>query len=282
VLTFTTISDTRNCLSELKKEGKTIGFVPTMGALHSGHISLINQSNRENSITASSIFVNPLQFNDKKDLDKYPRTLENDSLMLKTANCGLLFAPSVYDMYPEGSKTENDLLELRVLDKVMEGKYRPGHFQGVCRAVKRLFDIIQPDTAYFGEKDFQQVAIIEYMVREFKLPIKIVRCATVREQDGLAMSSRNVLLSPAERKNASIIYSTLLAAKENKKTLSVSELVNWATEQINTDPLFQVEYFEIVNAETLESITDWSQSNNIRGCIAVKAGNVRLIDNIQF
>lgn len=281
---FSTINETKNYLKDLKKRGKKIGFVPTMGALHPGHITLLQKAKKENEIAVSSIFVNPLQFNDKKDLDKYPKTLEKDIESLKRANCDVLFTPSVEEMYPTLADlpVSNKIIDLGTLDKIMEGKQRPGHFQGVCVVVKKLFEIVEPDKAYFGEKDFQQLAIIKHMTKSFGIPVEIIPCQTVRETDGLAMSSRNTLLSTEERKNASLIFKTLSAAKERSKTLSVTELQKWVEQEINKSHFLKLEYFDVVNAETLEPIAKWEEAKNIRACIAVKAGAVRLIDNIQM
>ena len=271
--------------------GVTIGFVPTMGALHRGHISLLERAKKENEIAISSIFVNPLQFNDKKDLEKYPRTLENDTEKLESANCDALFAPTSEEMYPSDSSKSNDsdllntkevVVDLGNLDNIMEGKHRPGHFNGVCVVVKKLFDIIQPDKAYFGEKDFQQLAIIRYIVKILSLPIEIISCPTVREADGLAMSSRNVLLNVDERRNAAHIYKTLKEVKEKAKDMTVLAAINWVEDRISENPFLQLEYFEIVNSDTLQAIKSWDESKNIRACIAVKVGAVRLIDNISL
>ena len=284
---FTTIQDTKNYLIAQRIKGKTIGFVPTMGALHPGHMSLIERAKRENDIVAASIFVNHLQFNDKKDLAKYPRTLESDLEKIKTANCDVAFTPEVKEMYPEApprpfpkvreqaqqvlpmGKDLGWALDLGALDKVMEGLHRPGHFQGVCVAVKKLFEIIEPTKAYFGEKDFQQLAIIKHMVKVLGLKVEIIPCPTVRETDGLAMSSRNALLTSDERKNAPHIYQTLVAAKDTNGT--ISQIKKWVTGQINLKHFMQLEYFEIVNAETLMPLTLYPiPYTSSRACIAVK------------
>ena len=295
---FSTIQDTKKHLNFLKKQGKSIGFVPTMGALHRGHTSLLERAKRENDIAASSIFVNPLQFNDKKDLEKYPRTIESDIEKLKSAGCDMLFAPSADEMYPDSLKKEdrnkeNEIVFLGHLDLIMEGAHRPGHFQGVCVVVKKLFDIMEPDKAYFGEKDFQQLAVIKHMVKALNIPVEIISCPTVREAGGLAMSSRNMLLTTEERKNAAHIYKTLIEAKvklEKKHHSGIplanhspDELKKFVEDKINENPFLQLEYFEVVNSETLVPITDYrSPITALRACIAVKVGNVRLIDNIPF
>lgn len=294
--TFAAIKETKEWLNKAGKEGKTIGFVPTMGALHKGHIALLERAKQENGIAVASIFVNPLQFNDKKDLEKYPRTLDADLAMLNDAGCDIAFTPSANEMYPasplnplssrrgeKGAGVESgEVFDLGSLDKVMEGAQRPGHFKGVCTVVKLLFDIVEPTRAYFGEKDFQQLAVIKHMVKTLNLPVEIVPCPTVREKDGLAMSSRNTLLSADERKNAPLIYKTMIEAKE-KFTPTLQGAKEWVAQQINSNRFMQLEYFEIVNAETLQPITDNRPTiTALRACIAVKMGSVRLIDNIPF
>lgn len=282
---FLTTKDTKNYLSGLKKKGKKVGFVPTMGALHQGHLVLLQRAKKENDVAVSSIFVNPLQFNDKKDLEKYPRTLEKDAKMLKSVGCDVVFVPSVEEMYGKESgvgSQELGVLDLGALDKVMEGLHRPGHFNGVCVVVKKLFDIIEPDKAYFGEKDFQQLAIIKHMVKTLKMTVEIIPCPTVREHDGLAMSSRNMLLSADERKNAALIPKTLFRLETNKQKATVAELKQWVESVINNNALLQLEYFEIVNSETLLPVQNWIDAKKLRACIAVKTGAVRLIDNIAL
>ena len=283
---FLTIKETKKYVLSLKNQGKTVGFVPTMGALHKGHMALAQRAKKENDIALSSIFVNPLQFNDTKDLEKYPRTLEKDSEMLKSVGCDGVFAPSVDEMYGEQGKSEQpEQFDLGDLDRVMEGLQRPGHFQGVCVVVKKLFNIVEPDKAYFGEKDFQQLAVIKHMVKTLGMTVQIVPCHTVREADGLAMSSRNALLGANERKNAPLIYATLQKAKEEWKDGSVegwNHLKISVEEAINKSPFLKLEYFEVVNSETLQPLVSWEDAKNIRACIAVKAGAVRLIDNISF
>ncbi len=264
----------------LKKGGKTIGFVPTMGALHKGHITLLERAKKENDIAVVSIFVNPLQFNDKKDLAKYPRTLESDLEKLKAMECDMVFAPEVNEIYPNDDKKLE--IDLGNLDKVMEGVHRPGHFQGVCVVVKKLFEIVEPARAYFGEKDFQQLAIIKFMVKKLKLPVEIIACPIVRDFDGLALSSRNVFLSSEERKNAALIPKTLFRLQTNKQKATVTELKQWVGNIIDSNPFLKLEYFEIVNAETLTSIQSWKEAKKLRACIAVKVGSIRLIDNISL
>ena len=286
------IQELQHHLNIAKSNGKTIGFVPTMGALHQGHIELVKKSISENNITVCSIFVNPTQFNDLSDLEKYPRTLENDSKLLAAVNCNIVFAPEIMEMYTQKeldlkikniedkSWTDGKAVDFGILDKVMEGAQRPGHFNGVAQVVSKLFRIVQPNKAYFGQKDFQQLAIIRSMTKQLEMPIEIIACAIVREADGLAMSSRNVRLTEKERSIAPLIYKTLSAVKDKAHTLSVTELKSFAEKQIATEPLMQLEYFEIANAETLEIITELKSNTTAVACIALKLGNVRLIDNV--
>lgn len=280
MLVYKTIKEIKEHVSAIKSEDRTIGFVPTMGALHQGHISLINTSKGECDITIASIFVNPTQFNDKSDLENYPRTTESDIRKLEDAGCDVLFLPSVIEMYPENFNEE--LFDLGNLDKVMEGKYRPGHFNGVVTIVSKFFDIILPNKSFFGEKDFQQLAIIKYIVKHKNYPIEIVSCPTLREHDGLAMSSRNMLLEPKERRIAGYIHHTMVEAKKLIPELSVDKIQDWVRKKINDTALMKVEYFDIVNSETLVNIRDWKDNCDKTGCIAVKIGKIRLIDNIKY
>jgi len=266
-------------LSLLKQQGKSIGFVPTMGALHQGHLSLIGCSNKKDDITVVSIFVNPTQFNNKNDFEKYPRILNDDLERLKKVKCDLLFVPSNEEIYPEEDKREFDFGHL---DKVMEGAHRPGHFRGVGLVVSKLFEIINPDRAYFGKKDFQQIAIIKQLTKSLNFSIEIVSCPIVREKNGLAMSSRNIRLTDLQRKNVPLIAKTLSKAREKAKSLSVKETQEWVINTINNNPYLDVEYFEIVDENTLLPIENWQQPRNKRGCIAVNVGDIRLIDNIGF
>jgi pantoate--beta-alanine ligase len=256
---------------------KTIGFVPTMGALHQGHLELVKRSVAENDVSVVSIFVNPTQFNDKNDLLKYPRTLEADCRLLETAGDVLVFAPAVEEIYPQPDVRQ---FEFGSLATVMEGKFRPGHFNGVAQVVSRLFEIVKPDKAYFGEKDFQQLAIIRALVKQLDLPVQIVACPIVREKDGLAMSSRNIRLTAAQRKEAPVIFQTLFESKKRKNDYSPESLKLWVTNRINAVPGFQVEYFDIVDGFTLQSIQKWEDTEYPVACIAVFAGEIRLIDNI--
>jgi len=264
-----------------KNNFSNIGFVPTMGALHQGHTSLVKKAKSENNFCVASIFVNPTQFNNPEDLKKYPRTLETDLSMLEAAGCDVVFIPSVDAMYPE---KDTRVFDFNKLDSVMEGQFRPGHFNGVGQIVSKLFDIVQPHKAYFGQKDFQQLAIIKYLAKHFmpELNIEIIACPIIREADGLAMSSRNLLLTPEHRKLAPVISQTLFKAVEIAKQYSVVDLKQWVIDQINQNELLKVEYFEIVDDTQLVPITNWDENNIKVGCIAVFAGNVRLIDNVIF
>lgn len=266
-------------IDNYKKEGKTIGFVPTMGALHNGHLSLVKECKKNSDIAVVSIFVNPTQFNDPEDLKRYPRTLEKDTELLKTVDCDLIFAPSVEEIYPEPDIRKFDF---GYLESVMEGAKRPGHFNGVGQVVSRLFDIVRPDKAFFGMKDFQQVAIIKNMVKQLNYSIQIVPCPIVREESGLALSSRNTLLDADHKKNAPHIYATLKKARNLASELSVSDLKKWITDEINSNSYLETEYVEIVDDTTLKITEDWKEAGTKVACVAVYAGNIRLIDNIVF
>ena len=268
-------------LSLLLNENKTIGFVPTMGALHQGHLSLIEQSSKENDITVVSIFVNPTQFNNKEDLDKYPRTLDSDIQKIKTLNIAIiLYAPSVDDIYNENISSQHfdyDGLELK-----MEGKHRKGHFDGVGTIVKKLFEIVTPTRAYFGEKDFQQLQIVKKLVKKYALPIKIIGCPIYREKNGLAMSSRNERLSKNSRKKASFIYKTLQTAKKLFATESCKTVAEMVVKAFKNEKEFTLEYFEIADEENLNPCIRKNKSKKYRGFIAVFIDNIRLIDNIDM
>jgi pantoate--beta-alanine ligase len=266
-------------IGNFRLQGKSIGLVPTMGALHDGHLSLIKQSKKSSDFTVVSIFVNPTQFNDKNDLKNYPKNLDKDLKKLNSERCDLIFWPDENEMYPE---PDTRVFDFGGLDNIMEGKQRPGHFNGVAQIVTKLFDTIKPDSAYFGEKDFQQLAIIKHLVSSLKLSIKIVPCPIIREVDGLAMSSRNLLLGINERNAAPLIFKTLNSALELRLKQQVNELINWVLNKINSNPYLKVEYFDIVDDVKLLPINSWQSENGIVGCIAVKAGNIRLIDNIRF
>ena len=264
-----------------KSQKRSIGLVPTMGALHKGHISLVEKCLKENDITVVSIFVNPTQFNDKKDLERYPRTLEADCKLLGNIKVDIVFAPSVEEIYPE---PDTRTFSYPPTDTVMEGKYRPGHFNGVCQIVSKLFDLVEPDKAYFGEKDFQQVAVIRAMVKDKKYDIEIRQCPIIREDDGLALSSRNALLTNQERLIAVNISKVLKNSIEYSKNHRLNDTKEWVINQINSIEGLKIEYYEIVDGETLESIENWEDSNNIVGCITVFCGStpIRLIDNIKY
>jgi len=265
--------------SVLKSSGKAdlVGFVPTMGALHKGHLSLVQKAVDENQLVVVSIFVNPTQFNDSKDLERYPRTLNADMNLLETTGCQIVFAPDVTEIYPEPDTRKFDFGKL---DKVMEGKHRPGHFNGVAQVVSRLFEMVQPQKAYFGLKDFQQLAIIKNMVKQMNLPVEIVPCPIIREESGLAMSSRNELLTSVERENASTISKTLFKARELKTGKTVSELEKWVAETINKNPFLKVEYAEIVDDTELQPVKNWDELSAKILCVAVFCGKIRLIDNV--
>ncbi|NDV77685.1 pantoate--beta-alanine ligase [Dysgonomonas sp. 511] len=275
-----TIKELEEQLSELRLQGKSIGFVPTMGALHRGHLSLAEKCIAENDICVVSIFVNPTQFNNKEDLEKYPRTLERDSEYLAQAGVDIIFAPSVTEIYPEPDTRQFDFGQL---DKVMEGKHRPGHFNGVAQVVSRLFDIVKPDKAYFGEKDFQQLAIVRAMVKQLDMPVQIVPMPIIREASGLAMSSRNERLTGEQRAVAANIYKTLLESREAMYlNQTIEDTIKEVTDTINSFDGLEVEYFEIVDGETLQTLPEWDDSDYVVGCIAVFCGDVRLIDNIVY
>ena len=278
-----TIAEVDRLKSEIrshKAHGKTVGFTPTMGALHAGHASLINCSVEENDISICSIFVNPTQFNEKDDLEKYPRQLVKDQEILYKAKCDILFAPSVSEVYPNGDNSHLDI-DLAGLDKMMEGKHRPGHFEGVVQVVKRLLDIVEPDRLYMGAKDFQQHTIIRYMIDYFNMDEKLVVCPTLRETNGLAMSSRNERLDPLDRKRAGVIYRVLHRVKEKINDLSIDELISTSMEYLDI-PGFSPEYFSIVDAKSLKRIKHVSEAEEIYACTAVWAGDVRLIDNMKL
>lgn len=266
-------------VEQAKSEGKTVGFVPTMGALHKGHISLVEQCKKECGYTVVSVFVNPTQFNDKDDYKRYPRVPEDDTNMLEQAGCDLVFMPTEEEIYPE---RDTRVFDFTPLDKVMEGAFRPGHFNGVAQVVSRLFDIVKPDKAFFGQKDFQQLAIIRQLVRQQNYPITIVGCDIVREADGLAMSSRNMLLNPQQRQAAPLIYQVLQKAKEQTDKLTPEQLKAYITEEINVNNELKTEYAEIVDAENLQPVKGWSEASCIQLCVAVQVGKIRLIDNVKL
>ena len=274
-----TIQELRTELDALRKQGKSIGLVPTMGALHEGHASLVKRAVAENDVVVVSDFVNPTQFNDPNDLIKYPRTLDADCALLEKEGAHIVFAPSVEEVYPE---PDTRTFSYAPLDTVMEGKYRPGHFNGVCQIVSKLFMMVEPDKAYFGEKDFQQLAIIREMVKQMEFPLQIVGCPIVREKDGLALSSRNARLSEEQRQQALNISKTLFKSLEWAAGHSVEETQLFVEKAIAEAEGLELEYFEIVDGVTLQKISTWEDAPYVVGCITVYCGEVRLIDNIKY
>lgn len=275
-----TVKELKDAVNALKAEGKSVGLVPTMGALHDGHISLVEQARRDNYAVVVSVFVNPTQFNNPDDLRTYPRTEDADCRRLEAAGVDFAFIPSVEEMYPE---PDTRVFELGDVAAVMEGAMRPGHFNGVAQVVSRLFAMVNPDRAYFGEKDFQQIAVIRRMVELEKFAIEIVSCPIKRESDGLAMSSRNVRLSARQREVAPNIYRILKESVEAKASgLSLEETKRKVIEEINAYPEMEVEYYEIVNADDMQPVRDWNDCRQAVGCITVYLGDVRLIDNIKY
>ena len=272
-----TVAELNAALAPLKREG--VGFVPTMGALHAGHRSLVERARRENDTVVVSVFVNPTQFNDKNDLKNYPRTPEADCAILEAAGADIVFMPTVEDIYPEPDTRQFDF---GLVDKVMEGATRPGHFNGVAQVVSRLFALVNPARAYFGEKDFQQIAVIKAMIEQLSIDVEIVECVIVRGEDGLALSSRNELLTPEHRAAAPHIYATISQCASKMESMSPEELTNWVVETIDSNPLLKTIYFEAVDARTMQRVENWSDSERIQGCCAVQAGNIRLIDNIRI
>lgn len=275
------IVELQNELFEVRKKGQSVGLVPTMGALHDGHVSLVKRSIAENDVTIVSVFLNPTQFNDKKDLERYPQNLDADCELLEKCGADYVFAPTVKEMYPVPDKRRFDFPPVT---SVMEGAHRPGHFNGVCQVVSRLFYITKPDAAYFGEKDWQQIAVIKQLVKSLGLKIKIVECELIREESGLAMSSRNALLTAEERDVASNIYRVLKESVSYATSHSVQETHDFVVNSINTYPELKVEYFSIVNNDTLEDVAKWDDCPGISGCITVFCGKtpIRLIDHIAY
>lgn len=274
---FATVKELREAL-RVVRNGK-VGFVPTMGALHEGHISLVERARKECDTVVVSVFVNPTQFNDKTDLKNYPRTPEADAAMLEAAGVDYVLFPTVEEIYPE---PDTRVFEFGLVDKVMEGATRPGHFNGVAQVVSRLFAIVEPDKAYFGEKDFQQIAVIRAMVAQLGLKVEIVDCPIIRDADGLARSSRNTLLDKAHRAAAPHIYEVLSSAASKTGEMTPDELSAWVVEQVNAEPLLETIYFQAVDALTMQQVHSWDESPRIQGCIAVQAGAIRLIDNIKL
>ncbi len=276
-----TKKDLRLVLDEARAEGKKIGLVPTMGALHAGHASLVKQSVSENGLTVVSVFLNPTQFNDKKDLEKYPRTLDADCALLESVGADVVFAPDVEEMYPE---PDTRRFSYPPIDTVMEGAFRPGHFNGVCQIVSKLFAAVEPDRAYFGEKDFQQIAVIRAMVKDLKFKVELVPCPVVREESGLAMSSRNTLLTVEERKTAAAISQVLFRSRNFAANHTLEETRRYVVDSLNAVVGLEVQYFDIVDGISLQTLEDWTDSDYVVGCITVFCGQipVRLIDHIKY
>ena len=279
MIVYRTKTDLTGHLLSLQNEGKSIGLVPTMGALHQGHMSLVEKAAAENDVVVVTIFLNPTQFNDPSDLDLYPKTLDQDLELLRQLEADLVFVPAVKEMYPN---EDTQVFDLGGLDKVMEGKLRPGHFNGVAQIVSKLFLMIRPHRAYFGQKDFQQLVVIHRLVEILDMNLTIVSCPIIRENDGLAMSSRNTRLSKEERKLAPFIYETLVHASELMDALSPSQLQEWVILQFKKQSTFKLEYFEIVEDKGLMPIVKWDEEVNKVACLAVLLGGVRLIDNLIF
>ncbi len=274
-----TISELKSLISGYKQENKTVGLVPTMGALHAGHKSLVDRARKENDIVVVSVFVNPTQFNNKQDLVTYPRTEERDCALLEAAGCDVVFMPAVEEVYPE---PDNRQFDLGAVAEVMEGAHRPGHFNGVAQIVSKLFGFVEPDRAYFGEKDFQQIAVIRKMVQLEGFKLQIVACPIKREDDGLALSSRNVRLTAEQRQLAPNIYRVLKESCNFAKSHTVAETEKFVVDSLNALPQMEVEYYSIVDALTMQPVSDWADADSITGCITVYCGEVRLIDNIAY
>jgi pantoate--beta-alanine ligase len=273
---FTTRAETGQYLSGVRQSGKTIGFVPTMGALHQGHLSLIELARQASDVTVCSIFVNPTQFTDPKDLEKYPRTVEADTALLEKAGCDVLFCPPVSEIYAGDEKSWH--IDLGQIEFLLEGKFRPGHYQGVTQVVYKLFSIVEPDLAFFGQKDYQQFLVISKMVGHFALPVKLVMCPIVREPDGLAMSSRNIHLSTDDRRHALVLSKTLLWVKDHFPDKTMEELKSEAERRMASEEDVEPDYFEIADGDTLLPAT--SNSKTIVALVAAKVGKTRLIDNV--
>lgn len=279
MISCNTRQDLHATINSFVHQGRSIGFVPTMGALHQGHLELMRKAKYENDVLVVSIFVNPIQFNNREDYEKYPRVAESDRLLLESVGCDVLFSPDEQEMYPE---PVNERYHFGPLETVMEGAFRPGHFNGVAVVVKRLFELVRPTRAYFGEKDYQQLAIIKALVEGYHLPVEIVPCPTVREADGLAMSSRNMRLSPEERAIAPKIYKALSKVANLRNVLSPGEMRSWAMRELSKTPEFRTEYVEVADAVTLQPIQHWNDSASARIFAAVHLGPVRLIDNVPI
>ena len=279
MITINSVSELRETVSKFRNEGKTIGLVPTMGALHEGHLSLVNRCRKENDVVVVSVFVNPTQFNNKEDLRTYPRTEKADRALLESAGCDIAFMPTVEEIYPE---PDTRVFALGRVAEGMEGAMRPGHFNGVAQIVSKLFMFVEPDRAYFGEKDFQQIAVIRSMVKSEGFKLEIVPCPIVREADGLAKSSRNVRLTPEMRKVAPNIARILNESKEYAKSHTVGETEKYVVDAINSYDGMEIEYYQIVDGISLEHLTSWDETGYAVGCVTVYCGDVRLIDNITY
>lgn len=279
MLTVNTVKELKSAVKSAREAGKSIGLVPTMGALHEGHKSLVDRCRKENDVVVVSVFVNPTQFNNKEDLRTYPRTEEADKALLEAAGCDVMFMPSVEEVYPE---PDTRVFNLGPVAEVMEGPMRPGHFNGVAQIVSKLFMMVEPDRAYFGEKDFQQIAVIREMVRQEGFKLEIVPCPIVREADGLAKSSRNVRLTPENRAVAPNIYRLLSESLDFAKSHTVDETIKFVTTGINAYDAMEVEYYQIVDGITMQPISAWTDTRYAVGCITVYCGDVRLIDNITY
>lgn len=279
MIVISKVNELEKAVEAFRIEGKSIGLVPTMGALHQGHLSLVERCRRENDVVVVSVFVNPTQFNNKEDLRTYPRTEDADKSLLAGAGCDIVFMPTVEEVYPE---PDTRVFDLGPVAEVMEGAMRPGHFNGVAQIVSKLFMMVKPDRAYFGEKDFQQIAVIRQMVKTEGFKLQIVACPIVREADGLALSSRNVRLSPEARQTAPAIYRTLQESLDYAKSHTVAQTQKFVTDRINSFPEMEVEYYQIVDGTTLMPMTSWDESNYIVGCVTAYCGGVRLIDNIAY
>ncbi len=279
MIVISKVKELEEAVEAFRHEGKSVGLVPTMGALHEGHLSLVKRCREENGVVVVSVFVNPTQFNNKEDLRTYPRTEEADKALLAKAGCDIVFMPTVEEVYPE---PDTRVFDLGKVAEVMEGAMRPGHFNGVAQIVSKLFMMVKPDRAYFGEKDFQQIAVIRQMVKSEGFKLQIVPCPIVREADGLAKSSRNVRLSPEARSIAPNIYRILSESVDYAKSHSVAETTQFVTDGINSYPEMEVEYYQIVDGLSLMPVADWNDSDYIVGCVTVYCGGVRLIDNIAY
>lgn len=279
MLVFKSIKNLQNHLSSFSAD-KFIGFVPTMGALHKGHLSLIKKCASRDNVVVLSIFVNPTQFDKSEDLEKYPRTLDADVSLLESVKCDVVFAPTAAEMYADNVKSSS--FNFDGLEHLMEGEFRTGHFNGVGTIVKKLFEIVKPTNAYFGEKDFQQLQIIKKMVKKNKLPVNVIGCEIFREPNGLAMSSRNILLTSEQRKATPFIYKTLKKVQEKFKTDSIDECISWVKNEFESQPLLKLEYFQIADEATLKQSPNKNTQKNYRAFIAVFADKVRLIDNIKL